>query len=102
MPDANEEMLALLREIRDLQKRHFERYVKFTDDISAAQARSEELRQEEAERATQDTAEALAEQRAMGRIVRRAEWMTPVMAILMGITIFAVLSQLVLRQIVLK
>lgn len=102
MTDPDEEMLALLREIRDLQKKHFERYVKFTDEITAAQARSEQIRQEEAERAAADTAEALAEQHAMGQIVRRADWLTPVMAILMGITIFAVLSQMFLRQMLIK
>lgn len=99
MPDPNEEMLALLREIRDLHKKHFERYVKFTDEISAAQARSEKIHQEDAERAAQDTAEALAEQRRMGQTVRRAEWMSLVMAILLGLTWFALISQIALRQV---
>lgn len=98
MTDSNEEMLSLLREIRDLQKRHFERYVKFTDEITAAQARADQLREEEVERAAQDTATALAEQRAMGRIARRAEWMTPVIALLLGITLFLLLSQAVLQK----
>ena len=97
MTDSNEEMLSLLREIRDLQKRHFERYVKFTDEITAGQARAEQLRQEEVERAAQDTATALAEQRAMGRIVRRAEWMTPVIALLFGLMLLLILSPWVLQ-----
>lgn len=98
MTDPNEEMLSLLREIRDLQKRHFERYVKFTDEITAGQVRAEQLRQEEVERAAQDTATALAEQRAMGRIARRAEWMTPVIGLLLCVILFLLLSPLILQR----
>lgn len=88
MDDPNAEMLSLLREIRDLQKKHFERYVEVTSRLLEESRISAELQRKNAERADEDTAAALEEQRRIGQIARRAAWMTPVLALLFGITLF--------------
>ena len=60
MGQADDEILALLREIRDLQKRHLEHYLAFT-------ARVLEQQREAAARAEADAADSLAEQRRVGQ-----------------------------------
>ncbi|MDP1798612.1 MAG: hypothetical protein Q8K78_14055 [Planctomycetaceae bacterium] len=88
MDDPNAEMLSLLREIRDLQKKHFERYVEFTSRVLEQQKIAAEEQRKNAERADEDTATALEEQRRIGQIARQAAWMTPVIAVLLGIALF--------------
>ena len=74
MDNSSDDVLALLREIRDLQKRHFERYVEFTTRVSEQQQRS-------AARSAEDTADALREQQRIGRALRQQAMLAPVIAV---------------------
>ena len=77
MSDANDEVLAVLREIRDLQRQHFERYVEFTGRVIDQQKRS-------AVRADGDTAAALEEQRRIGRSIRQQQVVVPVLMVILA------------------
>ncbi len=90
MDDSNAEILSLLREIRDLQRKHFERYSEFTSRVLEEQRISAEAQRQNAKRAEEDTAIALEEQRRVGQIARRAELLTPVIVVLLGFTMVCV------------
>ncbi len=89
MSEVDHEMLALLREIRDLQQRHFDRYVEFTSKVLEGQRRAEEIQKQDAERAAEDSLTALEEQRRIGDIARRANLLTPVITLLVAGTLFS-------------
>ena len=82
MSDSDGQVVALLREIRDLQRQHFERYVEFTNRVIEQQRRS-------ADRAQEDTAAALAEQRRVGRALRRQEILAPIFALILAGSVIA-------------
>ena len=77
MDGSEGEVLAVLREIRELQRQHFERYLEFTTQVKEQQQRS-------SARAEKDSAAALEEQRRTGRALRFQAAVTPVLAVLLA------------------
>jgi hypothetical protein len=81
---SDDEILAVLREIRDLQKAHMERYVEFTSRVMEQQKKS-------AQRAELDTAAALEEQQRVGKIANWSALLSPFATALMILVLAVVL-----------
>ena len=77
MDGSEDEMLAVLREIRELQRQHFERYLEFTAQVVEQQQRS-------SAQAEKNSLAALEEQRRNGRALRLQAAVTPVLASLLA------------------
>ena len=67
----------MLREIRDLQRQHVERYLEFTAQVKEQQKLT-------AARAERESAAALAEQRRVGQALRLQAAVAPLLAVLLA------------------
>lgn len=98
MTDPNQEMLSLLREIRDLQQKHFDRYLEFTTQALDGQRQSVEVQRRDAERAADDSAAALEEQSRISQSVRQSQWLSTLLAVILVAILFLFLSGSFLSQ----